>query len=179
MDVISIFLSFIGGVLITSISFLFTYRSGWRNKLTREFTVKLKYDLKRVEGEKTIEITFKYDVDCSTSDELSINYIYFKLPKGIAGNYGPNPILDEVLDVYGRYYTKGGRFYINRVNKLFKYHLGGDFCINHPEILKQIDEKKMKQIQLVVNTSKYGDVKSNKEKLHPKRRITEVSPPQV
>ena len=176
MDLISIFLSFLSGVLLTSISFLLTYRSGWRNRLTGEFTVKLKYNLKRVEGEKTIEITFKYEINCSTSDELSINYIYFKLPKGLAGNYGPNPTLLEVLDVYGRYYTKGGRYYIDRVNKLFKYYAGGDFSVNHPEILKQIDEKKMKQIQLVVNTSKYGDVKSNKEKLNPNRLIEEVSP---
>ncbi len=157
---IKIILGIISGIFISTIGFLFTHRFNWRNYLTQEFKVFLKIDLKQLSGEGLVEkIVFNFEINCTNSDEMSINYIYFKIPENIKGNVPSNPTLGEGI------YGKTGRFYVQNEKMNFKHNFCGKYILEDKIILNEIKNKNVNYVSFIINTNKYGDIESNELKI--------------
>jgi hypothetical protein len=100
-----------------------------------------------------------YEINCTNSEEMSINYIYFIIPENIKGNIPPNATLGETL------FENKGRFYVLKEKKNFKHNDFGTYTLEDEGILNEINNKNIKYINFIVNTSKYGDVESNEVKV--------------
>lgn len=160
-ETVKIILGFISGIVISAIGFLFTHRFNWRNYLTQEFRVFLvrNYNEANVKDSLVKGITFNYEINCTNSEEMSINYIYFNIPENIKGNIPPNATLGETL------FGNKGRFYIKKEKVNFKHNDFGTYTLEDEGILNEINNKNIKYISFIVNTSKYGDVESNEVKV--------------
>ena len=157
-DLLDLIFSAIGGILLTSLAFLLTYRSPWRDYITGEFKVRLELDFISGHNNRVTSVRIRCEINCNSSDEFAINYIYLKLPKSVRGNYRGNSTLDEVL--------KGtGHFYIGNEINNFKHSYWNIFDISNEIILNSINNNQLKKLILVVNSSKYGNVCSNKVKI--------------
>lgn len=157
-ETVKILLGIISGIVISAIGFLFTHRFNWRNYLTQEFRVFLvrNYNEVTVHDSLIKGITFNYEINCTNSEEMSINYIYFTIPENIKGNIPPNATLGEAL------FENKGRFYVTDSKiDTFKHNYSATYTLKDEGILKEINSKNIKYISFVVNTSKYGDVESN------------------
>lgn len=153
-DVINIFIGIISGILLSTITFLLTYRNNWRNCLTKEFTVNLRLDQKRVSKNGITSLKLKYEINNTSGNELSINSAYIKIPKNVKGNPGPNSTLGEIMFEKGRHYVFDDK-------KIITHTLSDEITINHNQILSELAKKGSFKLRLFVNTSKYGTVKSN------------------
>lgn len=150
----------VSGIAFSSIGFLFTHRYNWRNYLTGEIKISLKYSYTNEDnGDVVKSIGFIYQIDCTNSDEFTVNYIYFEIPKNITGNIPPNATLGEAV------YENKGKYYIKTEKINFKHSLIERFALEDSNILSEIKKKNIREITLIVNTSKYGNLKSNKIKL--------------
>lgn len=159
-ETIKIILGIISGIVFSTIGFLFTHRFKWRNFLTQEFKVFLKIDLKQSSGEGIIEnIVFNYEINCTNSDEMSINYIYFKIPEYIKGNLPSNPTLGEGI------YGETGRFYVRNEKMNFKHNFFSKYILDNKIILNEIKNKNINYVSFIINTNKYGDIESNELKI--------------
>ena len=161
-ETIKIILGVISGFVISTIGFLFTHRYNWRNYLTQEFKVVLKIDLIQETGsdENIVrKIAFNYEINCTNSDEMSINYIYFKIPENIKGYTPSNPTLGEII------YGKTGRFYVQNEKMGFKHNHRGKYTLEDEIILNEIKNKNINYLSFIINTSKYGDIESNELKV--------------
>jgi hypothetical protein len=96
--------------------------------------------------------------DNTTGNSLSINSAYIELPKGLRGNVGPNSTLGEML-------LETGCYYLFQESKEMTHNLSDELVINDPILLDELVKRKVKKLQLVVNTSRYGKVKSNMVKI--------------
>ena len=153
-DLINIVIGVISGIFLSTVTFLLNYRNSWRNKLTKELTVKLRFDLKRTSGKSLTEISFRYDINNSNGNPLIINYAYLELPKKIKGNVGPNQTLGEML-------FETGRYYLFNEPKEMTHNLSGEIKLSNAVILKELTNKRVKKLRMIVLTSRYGKVKSN------------------
>ena len=161
-ETLKIILGIISGIVISTIGFLFTHRFNWRNYLTQEFKVILKIDLTQVsEGVEDIaeNIVFNYEINCTNSEEMSINYIYFKIPENIKGNAPSNPTLGELIN------GKKGRFYVQSEKMNFKHNYCGKYTLIDKTLLNEINNKNINYISFIINTNKYGDIESNELKI--------------
>jgi hypothetical protein len=154
LETVKIILGFISGIVISAIGFLFTHRFNWRNYLTQEFRVFIKINVREVTRGDVKKIVLNYEINCTNSEEMSINYIYFIIPENIKGNIHPNATLGEIIE-------NKGRFYVLKEKKNFKHNDFGTYTLEDEGILNEINNKNIKYISFVVNTSKYGDVESN------------------
>jgi hypothetical protein len=154
LETVKIILGFISGIVISAIGFLFTHRFNWRNYLTQEFRVFIKINIREVTRGEVKKIILNYEINCTNSEEMSINYIYFIIPENIKGNIPPNATLGEIIE-------NKGRFYVLKEKKNFKHNDFGTYTLEDEGILNEINNKNIKYISFVVNTSKYGDVESN------------------
>jgi hypothetical protein len=156
LETVKIILGFISGIVISAIGFLFTHRFNWRNYLTQEFRVFIKINVREVTRGDVKKIVLNYEINCTNSEEMSINYIYFIIPENIKGNIPPNATLGETL------FENKGRFYVtNSKIDTFKHNYSATYTLEDEGILNEINNKNIKYISFVVNTSKYGDVESN------------------
>ncbi len=159
-ETVKIILGFISGIVISAIGFLFTHRFNWRNYLTQEFRVFIKINGREVIRGDVKKIVLNYEINCTNSEEMSINYIYFIIPENIKGNIPPNPTLAETL------FENKGRFYVTNLKiDTFKHNFSAIYTLEDEVILNEINNKNIKYISFVVNTSKYGDVESNEVKV--------------
>ena len=161
-ETIKIILGVISGIVISTIGFLFTHRYNWRNYLTQEFKVLLKIDWEQDSGENENilrKIAFNYEINCTNSDEMSINYIYFRIPENIKGNKPSNATFGETI------YGKTGRFYVQNEKIGFKHNHLGKYTLEDEIILNEIKNKNINYLSFIINTSKYGDIESNELKV--------------
>ncbi|CAD0005599.1 hypothetical protein [Flavobacterium salmonis] len=161
-ETLKIILGIISGIFISTIGFLFTHRFNWRNYLTQEFKVILKIDLTQVSGgveDIAEKIAFNYEINCTNSEEMSINYIYFKIPENIKGNVPQNPTLGE------RIYGKKGRFYVQNEKMNFKHNHCGKYTLEDEILLNEIKNRNINYVSFIINTNKYGDIESNEVKI--------------
>lgn len=161
-ETLKIILGIISGIVISTIGFLFTHRFNWRNYLTQEFKVILKIDLTQVSGgveDIAEKIAFNYEINCTNSEEMSINYIYFRIPENIKGNPPSNPTLGELIG------GKAGRFYVQNKKMNFKHNYCGKYTLEDKIILNEIKNKNINYVSFIINTNKYGDIESNELKI--------------
>ena len=152
-DIIKILLGFLSGVILSLIGFVFSYRHAWRNRFTGEIKVSLKEIIKLETDDDAKSVVLSCRIDCTNSDEFLIKSIYFKIPNTISGSIPPNPTFNEIMS------GKKGRFYVVNTGIEFKNTLVKDFTLKEPQLT---EIKKWKsRIRFIVNTSKYGKIKSN------------------
>ncbi len=152
------------GVLVTAAAFLLSYRSSWRNVITREFTVKIKDNTKQITGEKVAMISFKYEINCTQGEEISITSMYLKLPNKIPGNVPPNATLGEM------FFNHPGKFHLTETPIAFKFNKSDGFTIRDSRLMELINEGKFKKIILVVTTNRYGTICSNSLRIKVKKK---------
>lgn len=129
-------------------------RHNWRNKLTKEFTVDIRLDQKRMTENGITSLTLKYEINNTSGNELSINSAFIEIPKNVKGNPGPNSTTGEIMFEKGRHYVFDNQ-------KLIIHNLSDEITINHNQILNELAKKRSFKLRLFVNTSKYGTVKSD------------------
>lgn len=156
--VVNFLFGLLSGIVIAILTILLTYRFNWRNRLVKEFFVNLKLDFKKRDAGKLSRIKMNYEINSTIGEEISINYIFFKIPKSIKGNNKTN-------DTIGEKFFQKGIFYIQRNDRVFKNYLSDSFEIADENLLMLIDQRRLRKIRIVVNTNKYGNVKSNRVKL--------------
>lgn len=127
--------------------------------MTKEFRVLIRINVREVTSGDVKKIVFNFEINCTNSEEFSLNYIFFKIPENIKGNIPPNPILGETV------FDNKGRFYVQKTKTNFKHNYFGTYTLEDEGILNEIQNKNIKHIRFIVNTSKYGDVESNKLKV--------------
>ena len=154
-DIINILLGITTGVVLSIVGFLLTHRFNWRNYLTKEFTIKIRESYKEKTGSNITKLVLVYDINCTMSDELSINYVYFKMPKNFRGNTPPNATMGE------HFFGAMSRHYIQTIPTVFKYYKSSECIILNKDFLTEISKGKVNKFWLIVSTNKYGDVKSN------------------
>ncbi len=151
-DLVKIGGGIIAGIFLSTVTFLLTYRNSWRNKLTKELTVSLKFNKKSTYGDSP-HLNLRYYINNTTGIELSINSAFLELPNGLPGNVGPNSTYGEML--FGK-----GRYYIFKESKNMTHHLSDEFSIDNKDVLDSLVNRKVKKTRLILNTSRYGQVKS-------------------
>ena len=153
-ELVKIGISALSGILIATVIFLLNHRSGWRNRLTKELRVQLKFDLKHFSDQSgTSKLVLRYEINNSNGGELSINRAYLELPDSIKGNIGPNSSLGEAA-------LEKGKYYLFRESKIMTHFLGGQIEIDDEEILRQLKKQKISTLRLIIETSRFGKVKS-------------------
>ena len=115
----------------------------------------MRLSFRRELGDNLTEYIFLYEINCTDSEEISINYIYIKLPNKVEGNLGPNPTLDEVIRV------QKGKYFIKTTPETIRFAKVDKIRITNHQFLQNISKGKIKKVKLVVNTNKYGNIASN------------------
>ncbi len=139
--------------------YFFSNKYNWRNKLFKEFTVYIKIDTKEKRGGKESKIQLYYELNNGSDKSHFISYAFFILPKKYKGRYNPQHTLGEALFGTERDYEESLK------GKIVEHSLIGTLEIVHEGIMKAVNDGKMKQLQLVVNTPRYGLVYSNKVRI--------------
>lgn len=155
-DWLNIGIGALGGVVFSILGFLLTYRSSWRNLLTRELTIQIKSDTAELHGDEFAMIKFAYSVNCTHDEELSINRMFIKLPRGLQSNTPPNATIGEM------FFGDDGRYHLISKPLLFKFGIEDSYTLRDPVLMGYINEKKLTKIVVAMETNKYGTVASNK-----------------
>ncbi len=148
---------------LEAIRFIIARKPALGNKLSKEFKVKLTSEIigKYAKSKELCQYSINYEIIVTSEEKLSINYIYLILPSDVTGN-SLNKSITQVFpedDVGDK-----GKFYIHFGNEEIQFTKKGDYNFDEDKVLRVFNYQKLKYFQIVVNTNKYGDVKSNKLK---------------
>ena len=150
----------IGGAIAvgaTLITLLFQYWHGMRNRLFKEeFKIQLNLDKANTNADQVVNADLSVVVFSSGSEKVRINYAYIEIPNDVKINAPSFAALGDQM------FGHGGKFYIMQLEKAeVDGILYQKIPLNHQAILRLINERRLRKIQFVVHTTKYGLVKSS------------------
>jgi hypothetical protein len=147
-EIIIGFVSFGLGILAN----LFFITPRWRNKINKEISLSLKQDLIQTNAKGIQSMFLNYDLSCYDDETQTIKSAYWLLPKKISGVQMRNEFGSFTLPVYGKETVL--------LPKEFKRSLKNTLQLSN-HLIDKINEGKLKKISFVIETNKYGLIKSN------------------
>lgn len=147
-DIIIAFISFGMGILAN----LFFITPRWRNRINKEMSLTLKQGGVNTNDNGIISINFNYDLSCHDDEPQTIKSAYWSLPKKISGVQVRNEFGSMTLPVYGKETVY--------LPKEFKRSLSDTLQLSN-YLIDKINAGGIKKIFLVIETNKYGLIKSN------------------
>lgn len=157
-DLINILIGALFAAVSSFVLFILANNHKLRNKLFKEFQVYIEINTKSTSEENVTQINIYYVTNKSVNPEF-ISYAFWQLPKGYRGRVDPDYTIGEAI------FGDQKDYELSLKNKEVSGTIIGQIRLTSEGLLKAINDGELKSLQLIINTSKYGWVKSNAIKM--------------
>lgn len=149
---------------LTGVGFMIANRPNWRKWFTGEVKLELKLNEALTDDNGEFRYaTLRYDITCSRSESFLIKHFYIVLPKDTFGNPGIAATTFELIQgAKGKDFLQMLEVEVDKY-KGYEFHIGNTTPTK--KVLQCINSGKLKSIVLVIETNKYGTIKSNAVRL--------------